>query len=262
MLAAVFLLQAHVRNIAAWHPVFVVVTFCVICCEKVGGPSPASGPCRRKVHGMRWPHRPVDCGPHSEPVTLHIRPCEPQRGPQDNAAPVRTKLTEPINSIPTLSAPAAQVDVTLNKGVLRMSGCVVGGVFGFLVMLPLRLASNPWGLTAILAAWSAACGAFVHSRLKYAAFLSQYTSSVMILAQVQQCGSPAAELQPATLRDCMLVMSLACGSTLSTGGDGVNELSCAFAAQQALRVGLSGPSLPSLRACPCFSVPRGPHWGP
>ncbi len=35
VLATVFVLQSEVESITAWHPIFVVVTMCVVCCEKV-----------------------------------------------------------------------------------------------------------------------------------------------------------------------------------------------------------------------------------
>ncbi len=42
VLAVVFVLQAEVEGITAWHPIFVVVTLCVICSEKV--PTPPTPP--------------------------------------------------------------------------------------------------------------------------------------------------------------------------------------------------------------------------
>lgn len=35
VLAVVYSLQSEVEGITAWHPIFVVVTLCVICSEKV-----------------------------------------------------------------------------------------------------------------------------------------------------------------------------------------------------------------------------------
>ena len=72
----------------------------------------------------------------------------------------------------------------MSKGVLRMAGNVIGAAFGFLVMAAPAVAGSPWGLAALLAAWSAGCGSLVHSRAKYAAYLALYTVSVIILAQV------------------------------------------------------------------------------
>ena len=40
VLVVVFVLQAEVEGITAWHPIFVVVTLCVVCCEKVPGSAP------------------------------------------------------------------------------------------------------------------------------------------------------------------------------------------------------------------------------
>lgn len=78
----------------------------------------------------------------------------------------------------------AQVDVTLNKGVLRIMGNVTGAIFGFVVMFTPRLASSPWALAALLAVWAGGCAALVGTRIKYAAYLALYTASVIILAQV------------------------------------------------------------------------------
>lgn len=72
----------------------------------------------------------------------------------------------------------------MSKGVLRMTGNVVGAAFGFVVMAAPGVAGSPWGLAALLAAWSAGCGSLAHSRAKYAAYLALYTVSVIILAQV------------------------------------------------------------------------------
>lgn len=78
-----------------------------------------------------------------------------------------------------------QVDASIAKGVQRISGSVLGCVYGFLVMLSPAVATNPYAVTALCCLSAFVCGLYAEHRFHYGAFLALYTSAVMMLAQVQ-----------------------------------------------------------------------------
>ena len=62
-----------------------------------------------------------------------------------------------------------QVDTTFVKGCLRILTTIIGAVLGFLVMLDTDVATNPYGLMAILCAFGFLCGLMSLGPLKYGA---------------------------------------------------------------------------------------------
>lgn len=43
-----------------------------------------------------------------------------------------------------------QVETTVYRGIIRVAGTAIGGIFGYLLMLRVTLANNPYFLTAFL----------------------------------------------------------------------------------------------------------------
>jgi len=64
-----------------------------------------------------------------------------------------------------------QVETTNLKGLTRIVTTVIGGVLGYLVMLDSDVASNPYGLMAIICALAFLCGLISLGDFKYAMFL-------------------------------------------------------------------------------------------
>ncbi len=77
-----------------------------------------------------------------------------------------------------------QVDASIAKGAQRISGSVLGCVYGFLVMLSPAVATNPYAVTALCCLSAFVCGLYAEHKFHYGAFLALYTSAVMMLAQV------------------------------------------------------------------------------
>ncbi len=64
-----------------------------------------------------------------------------------------------LHTHPNMHAPcAAQVEATVSKAVLWVIGTAVGGTLGFIVMVDNDLATNPYGLMAILCAFTFVVG--------------------------------------------------------------------------------------------------------
>ena len=82
-----------------------------------------------------------------------------------------------------------QVDASLAKGVQRITGSVLGCIYGFLVMLSPAVATNPYAVTAFACLSAFVCGLYAQHRFNYGAFLALYTSAVVLLAQVSPSAS-------------------------------------------------------------------------
>ncbi|KAK9815248.1 hypothetical protein WJX72_000626 [[Myrmecia] bisecta] len=76
-----------------------------------------------------------------------------------------------------------KIDTTVTRGLLRLAATVLGGVFGFLVMLRPSVATNPYALTAIVCTFTCMCGFLTMTQFKYAVYLTLITSDALILCQ-------------------------------------------------------------------------------
>ncbi|KAK9862353.1 hypothetical protein WJX84_000490, partial [Apatococcus fuscideae] len=78
-----------------------------------------------------------------------------------------------------------KVEVTLLKGIIRIITTIIGCVIGYLFMLRSNLATNPYGLMALLCVVTFLSGYFSLGPFKYAVFLLLITSNALVLCQYQ-----------------------------------------------------------------------------
>lgn len=76
-----------------------------------------------------------------------------------------------------------KVDTTLSKGVLRIAASVLGGTYGYLVMLGSPVASNPYAVMCFVSLFTFVAALAALSAFKYAVFLMLVTAYSLILCQ-------------------------------------------------------------------------------
>ncbi|DBB10182.1 TPA: hypothetical protein ACH3X3_001759 [Trebouxia sp. C0006] len=76
-----------------------------------------------------------------------------------------------------------KVDTTLSKGVLRIAASVLGGTYGYLVMLGSPVASNPYAIMCFMSLFTFVAALAALSAFKYAVFLMLVTAYSLILCQ-------------------------------------------------------------------------------
>ncbi|KAA6424276.1 MAG: hypothetical protein FRX49_05488 [Trebouxia sp. A1-2] len=76
-----------------------------------------------------------------------------------------------------------KVDTTLSKGVLRIAASVIGGTYGYLVMLGSPVASNPYAVMCFVSLFTFVAALAALSTFKYAVFLMLVTAYSLILCQ-------------------------------------------------------------------------------
>ncbi|KAL3157526.1 hypothetical protein ABBQ32_011986 [Trebouxia sp. C0010 RCD-2024] len=76
-----------------------------------------------------------------------------------------------------------KVDTTLTKGVLRLVASVLGGAYGYLIMLGSPIASNPYAILVFTCLFTFVAAQFALTTFKYAVFLMLITTYSVILCQ-------------------------------------------------------------------------------
>ncbi|KAG2454348.1 hypothetical protein HYH02_001373 [Chlamydomonas schloesseri] len=84
-------------------------------------------------------------------------------------------------------AMSERVEATVSKVVVWVLGTVIGGTLGYVAMLHAHLATNPYGLMAVICAYTWLVGATNASTLRTGTVLTLMTLSAIILCQYKGC---------------------------------------------------------------------------